>query len=178
MDISATGRSTITLAILAVLFLGGVAWAWGQVTEPFPEAEEAPLCTDTSVSSGERVRTGQVLVSVLNASERNGLAGATMDDLVEAGFGEGETGNVTVAGSGTLAAQIWTTEPRNPAVRLVRSYLGGDAEIVEQTSGRPGITVVVGERFEGVSDGRRGVRALNETTVCAPTLVAEEPAAP
>lgn len=178
MDVSATGRSMVTLLILAALFLGGVAWAWGQVTEPFPEAEETPLCTDTPVEAGERVRPGQVLVSVLNASERNGLASETMDALVEAGFGEGERGNVAVAGAETLSAQIWTTDRSNPAVRLVRSRLGDGAEIVEQTSGRPGITVVVGERFDGVSDGRKGVRAQEDTYVCAPTLVAEEPTVP
>ncbi|WP_141014629.1 LytR C-terminal domain-containing protein [Nocardioides sambongensis] len=174
MSLSATGRSAVTLVVLAVLFLGGITWAWSRVTEPFPEAQETPLCTDTTVSAGSSVRPGQVLVSVLNASGRNGLAGETMDALVERGFGKGESGNVSVAGAKTLSAQIWTSDRSNPSVALVRSYLGKGVEIVDQEAGTAGVTVVVGERFDHVTKGRKRVKATEETTVCAPVLVAEE----
>ncbi|TYL49677.1 LytR family transcriptional regulator [Nocardioides sp. BGMRC 2183] len=174
MNMSGAGRSALTLVALAVVFLGGITWAWSQITEPFPEAEETPLCTDTVVSAGESVRPGQVLVSVLNASGRNGLAGETMDGLVERGFGKGESGNVSVAGAKTLTAQIWTTDTSNPSVMLVRSYLGKGVEVVEQEAATAGVTVVVGERFGEVTKGRKQVKASDETTVCAPALVVEQ----
>lgn len=177
MDLSATGRSLATLVVLAVIFLGGVAWAWSQVTDPFPEPAEASLCTETEVTAGDQVRPGQVLVSVLNASERVGLASETMDDLVEAGFGQGERGNIQVAGSKTMSVQIWTSDKSNPAVRLVASRMGRGVEVVEQAAEQPGVVVVVGERFKGLRKGRPQVKAQEDTTICVPAVVAEEPAA-
>ncbi|MEQ6903826.1 LytR C-terminal domain-containing protein [Nocardioides sp. YIM 152588] len=169
MNVSATARSGATMAVLAALFLGGIAWAWGEVTAPFPVKEDPPACVDTPVSSGERVRPGDVVVSVLNASRRTGLAGQTIDQLMDFGFSGGESGNATVAGASNVTAQIWTTDPRSPAVRLVRTYLGDGVRIVEQPSDRPGVTVVVGQQFTGVTKGRKSVKAGKDTSVCAPT---------
>lgn len=159
----------MTLAVLAVVFLAGITWAWGRVTEPFPEKEPAAPCTDTLIRAGEDVAPPQVLVTVLNAGGANGLANKTMDKLVAAGFGEGRTGNAP-PNSGALAAQVWAQDPGDPAAILLASYLGNDVEIVDQASEYPGITIVVGKRFKGVSGGRETVTAQADSSVCTPPL--------
>ncbi|TIC84999.1 LytR family transcriptional regulator [Nocardioides sp. GY 10113] len=169
MNVAARTRSAATAAVLVTLFLGGTAWAWSAVTEPFPKAEETPVCIDRPVAAGDRVRPPDVVVSVLNASTRNGLAGQTLNQLGGFGFARGESGNATVASAKTLTAQIWTTTPDNPDVRLVASHLGKRVRIVEQASDLPGVTVVVGEKFDGVTRGRKQVRATVATSVCGPT---------
>lgn len=171
-SLSAHWRTALTLLVLSALFIGGVAWAWSQVTDPFPEALEVAKCEEHPVQVGERVRPEQVTVTVLNASERNGLAGTTMDDLTAHKFGRGDLGNAP-AEAATAGAVIWAS-PGDPAARLVRSYLGGKVEIVEQPEEYPGITIVVGQKFRGVEKGRKRVQAETEGTVCTPTQ-SEEP---
>lgn len=160
------GRSALTLVLLFVVFVAGVGWAWSAVTEPFPEAEEAAACIDTELVAGDSVSPGQVLVSVLNASDRDGLAGDTLDALARQGFGIGDTGNAPAL-EGT-PAQIWVADPDSPAARLVASYLGRKVQIIDQEASTPGITVVVGDDFPGVSKGRRAIELEADTVVCTP----------
>jgi hypothetical protein len=168
----ARARSAATLVVLTVLFVIGVAWAWSAVTEPFPEMEEEPPCTETAVSAGDVVRPRDVLVSVLNASRTEGLARDTMDGLIGKGFGEGTRGNTSMK-IGDAGAVVLTDGEHSPAAELVRSYLGRDARIVEEPSAEPGVTVVVGDDFAGVVKGRRGVRAKEDTFVCKPPASAD-----
>src|SRR5689334_15920813 len=42
VDVKARTRSAVTLAVLAVVFVIGVAWAWSSVTDPFPEKADQP----------------------------------------------------------------------------------------------------------------------------------------
>ena len=170
---NAHARSAATLAVLAVLFVAGVAWAWSSVTEPFPEVEDEPPCYETAVAAGERIRPGDVLVSVLNASRTEGLARDTMDALIGRGFGEGSRGNASMD-TGDAGALVLAEDAGSPAAELVRSYLGKGAQVVAEPSAEPGITVVVGDRFAGVAKGRRAVKADEDTYVCTPP----DPAAP
>lgn len=165
MDMQATARSAATLVVLALIFVAGVAWAWSQVTEPFPDPVDDPDCHDVLIGTGEEVTPGDVLVSVLNGSERDGLAGETMDRLKRFGFGEGELGNAPKIKD---SAQIWTDEPDGPVARLLASYLGDGVKTVDQASSAPGVTVVVGDEFPGVSKGARGETAGEDIYVCSP----------
>ena len=167
MDTKARARSAVTLAVLAVVFVSGVAWAWSTVTDPFPEKVEQLACTDSSFAAGDRVTPGNVLVNVYNASSTDGLAGETMDALVRKGFAEGTISN-TAAATGGSGVVIWATDPDGPAAKLLRTYLGKDAEIVDQATADPGITVVVGEGFPGIKDGKHGVKAKDDAVVCSP----------
>lgn len=169
LDVRQGSRAAITLAVLAVVFLAGITWAWSRVTEPFPEKVEAAPCTDTLIREGEDVAPPQVMVTVLNAGGANGLASKTMDKLVEAGFGKGDTGNGPTD-TGPLSAQVWASDPGDPAAILMASYLGEDVEIVDQRSGYPGVTIVVGKRFKGVGEGRETVTAQTDSYVCTPPL--------
>ena len=170
MDTKARARSAVTLAVLAVLFVIGTVWAWSSVTEPFPEAEEQPACLDTPVAVGDRVTPGNVLVNVLNASETDGLAGETMEALVRKGFAEGSRGN-TRAETSESGAVIWTDDPDGPAAALLKSYFGPGTEIIDQATAEPGITVIVGEGFPGIRDGKLGVKAKKDSFVCSPPAI-------
>jgi hypothetical protein len=167
VDTKARARSAVTLGVLAVLFMIGVAWAWSSVTDPFPEKVEQPACTDSPISAGDRITPGAVLVNVLNASTTEGLAGETMDALVRKGFAEGAKGN-TSASPGGSGAMIWTTDTGSPAAKLLRTYIGRDTEIVEQATAEPGITLVVGAGFPGITGGKKGIVADEASSVCSP----------
>ena len=122
MDIKARTRSAVTLAVLAVLFVTGAAWAWSAVTEPFPEKEEQPACIESAVAVGDRITPGAVLVNVFNASSTEGLAGETIDALVRKGFAEGTTSNTSYE-VGESGAVIWAPEPDGPAAKLLADLL-------------------------------------------------------
>lgn len=169
LDLKEGNRSAMTLAVLAVVFLASVAWAWSRVTEPFPEKIDPPPCTDTRIAAGEEVAPPQVMVTVLNAGGGNGLAGQTMNRLVSFGFSAGDTGNAP-ADTGPVAAQVWASDPGDPAAILLASYLGKDVEIVDRPSGYPGVTIVVGKRFEKVRKGQPAVTAQKDSDVCTPPL--------
>ena len=169
LDVKAGSRSAITLGALAVVFVAGTAWGWSRVTEPFPEKVEPAPCTDTVIPKGDDLAPPQVMVTVLNGGGPNGLAGKTMDDLVGFGFAEGETGNAPDT-NGPVAAQIWSDDAQDPATTLLASYLGEDVEVVDQPSGYPGVTIVVGKRFRGVVKGHPTVTVREDASVCTPPL--------
>ncbi|MET0525830.1 MAG: LytR C-terminal domain-containing protein [Nocardioides sp.] len=160
-------RSAATMIALGILLLVGVTWAWSAVTEPFPEREDAATCSSTKVGEGEKVYPDQVTVSVLNAGSREGLANRTMSDLVDAGLAKGELGNAP-DDTKVPGVEIWAEDLKNPAVKLVESFLGKDAKLVRRDPPLPGVNVVVGEEFPGVTEGRASVAAKKDVTICSP----------
>lgn len=160
-------RSALTLLVLLGLLLAGVVYGWSALTEPLPEAAETAVCDETTVPAGTKVYPDQVTVSVANAGQREGLAGRTMQLLVDAGFGAGQTGNAP-GDADVSFAEIWTDDPRNPAVRLVRGKLGGRADIVERPAPFVGVTVVVGDEFMRLREGGAWTRSDRDSTVCTP----------
>lgn len=169
LDVRQAGRSATTLAVLAVVFLAGLTWAWSRVTEPFPERAEPSPCTSTLVRAGEDVAPPQILVTVLNAGGSNGLASQTMDKLAGFGFVQGNTGNAPTD-TGAVSAQVWAEDPDDPAARLLASYLGKNVDVVDQPSEYPGVTIVVGKQFKGVRKGHPTVTAKADTYICTPPL--------
>ena len=166
-DAKAKIRSAVTMIGLAGLLLIGVTWAWSAVTEPFPEREDAATCSSTRVAEGEKVYADQVTVSVLNAGSREGLANRVMTDLAEAGLDRGELGNAP-DDTKVPGVQIWAEDLKNPAVKLVQSFLGKSAKLVRRDPPLPGVNVVVGEEFPGVTDGKASVAAKEDVTICSP----------
>lgn len=169
LDVKAGSRSAITLGALAVVFVASAAWGWSRVTQPFPEKVEAAPCTDTLIPKGDDLAPPQVMVTVLNGGGANGLATKTMDQLMAHGFAQGDTGNAPDTG-GPVAAQVWSDDPDSPATMLLASYLGDDVDVVDQPSGYPGVTIVVGKRFRGVVQGNPTVTARQDSYVCTPPL--------
>ena len=121
------------------------AAAWGVVGahRAVPAARPtAPTCVDTDVQKGEKVfrRPGR-RSSVFNAGDRAGLAGRTMKQLDERGLRRGRQRQRARTRPGCAAGQVWTTEPDDPAVRLVASQLGP-----RHPRGRPGKALGPGRR--------------------------------
>lgn len=161
-------RSLVTLGVLGLLLVVGAVWGWGALTEPLPERTDPPICVEHTFAEGDRVTPGDVTVSVWNASNRNGLAGLTMELLVDAGFGKGQEGNAPRQAEVGRAA-IWTPLPaEHPAVRLVASHLGSGVDIVRRDPDAAGILVVVGDNFRDLSKGMRRVVAGSNAEVCGP----------
>lgn len=167
-------RTLVTLAALVLIMVLGVSWAWAKVTAPFPgnaDADATPICVDATVQSGDKVRPGAVTISVLNAGSREGLANQTLEQFVGAGFGAGELDNAP-RDADVKRVQIWATDPDDPAVRLVRSYVGQQTKVVKRDAGEPGVSVVVGDRFDTLKKGEKAITATHSTTICGPPLPA------
>jgi len=160
-------RSAITIGVLGTILAIGAAWGWNAATEPFPGKAEVPTCVDRQVERGQKVYPDQVVVSVFNAGDREGLAGRTMGLLVDAGFREGDSGNAPPRAD-VAVAEIWTEEPRSPAVALVASRLGPATKIVRRDATGAGVVVVVGDGFQKLVKGRQLVVARRDAEICSP----------
>ncbi|MGA8258343.1 MAG: LytR C-terminal domain-containing protein [Nocardioides sp.] len=163
-------RTVATLVVLGLLLVWGATWGFSSVTQPFPKDADTPVCVSTALTNGDVLRPGAITISVLNAGTRNGLASLTRDGLVERGFAQGVLDNAP-PDTTVRTAEIWTNDPDNPAVALVRSYLGGRVKVVERPPTVPGINVVVGDRFPGVRRGDRDIAILTDTRVCSPPIL-------
>ncbi len=161
-------RSALTLVGLSLLLVTGTVWGWAQLTKPFPGKADPPPCVESQYAAGENIYPQDVTVSVLNASDRAGLAGRTMQALVDAGFDEGDAANAP-AGTEVAFAEIWAADPEHPAVKLVRSRFG-KIEVTGTSYDAPGVVVVVGDEFETLRDGRESVTAKEDAVVCGPAV--------
>lgn len=160
-------RTTITLLALGLLLAVAALWGWNAATKPLPAKVDSAICVNTDVAQGDKIYPQQVAVSVYNAGRREGLAGRTMQLLTDAGFAQGNAGNAASAKVGTVS--IWTTTPESPAVRLVASYF--DAPEIERRDGPgAGVTVIVGDGFKTLAEGKRAVRADADATICSPPV--------
>jgi hypothetical protein len=160
-------KALLTLAVLGVLVVVGLTWGWSAMTSPFPHSAKQRVCLRTTLQPGDRVSAPKVIVSVFNGSQRVGLAERTMSEFEDQGFGPGTVGN---APKGTVVpfAQVWSTHPSDPAVRLVVSRLGPLAHVIKKHHGGPGIIVVVGTRFQKLVPGLSSVKVTQPTSVCSP----------
>lgn len=173
LDLQARMRSATTLGVLAVILLLMLVWGWSAATSPLPGLDTGTTdpgpCSSHQVTAGQKVRRDEVTVSIFNAGTREGLAGSTMEQLVAHGYTAGDTGNAP-AGTHVRRAQIWSTTPDDPAVRLVRTAIGPHTRIVDREGLGVGVTVIVGDRFTHVRKGAAYATAEAATTICSPDL--------
>lgn len=160
-------RTALTLSVLGVILAVGAAWGWSALTRPLPTEVAAPTCVATQISQGDKVFPRQVVVSVLNAGGREGLAGRTMRLFTDQGFTSGESGNAP-KGTDVSTAEIWTENPSSPAVRLVRTRLGPGTKVVSKDVPQSGVVVVVGDGFAELGKGRATVTAREDSEICSP----------
>ncbi|MDP3890307.1 LytR C-terminal domain-containing protein [Nocardioides sp.] len=172
---SSSVRTAATLTTLALLVVLGAAWGWSAFTKPLPkgsvggEQAEAPVCVDKDIEAGTTVYRNEVTVSVYNAGGRSGAAGTTMQLLAEAGFAEGKMGNAP-RGTDVRFVRIWADDPDNPAVRLVASHLGDPVVRPSEGLDAPGVIVLVGNDFAGLTKGRKKIVAEQDTSFCSPVI--------
>ncbi|QZY29327.1 LytR C-terminal domain-containing protein [Nocardioides coralli] len=162
----------MTLLVLGGLLVLATVWGWSALTEPFPEKADPPICVDRDFEQGDTVARRDVTVSVWNASNRNGLAGLTMDLLTDVGFSRGQEGNAP-DGAEVKRVQVWTGLPKkHPAVRLVARKLGKKVKVVDRTPDVAGVLVVVGNAFDDLAKGGpRKVQADESVVICGPPAV-------
>jgi LytR cell envelope-related transcriptional attenuator len=160
-------KTLLTLAVLAVLLLVGVAWGWSAMTSPFPQKATTKDCNPTVLQAGDRVSAPKVTVSVFNASDRVGLAERTMTSFENQGFGAGKVGNAP-KDAHVIYAQVWTDDRSDPAVQLVKSRLGPRAHFDSRHHGGPGVVVMVGPQFAKLVPGKSSVKVTSTARICSP----------
>lgn len=160
-------RSGVTLAGLVLLLVAGAAWGWAALTAPFPGKSDASTCVEVAVDKGDKVFTDQVVVSVYNAGDREGLAGRTLQLLKERGFVAGDSANAP-DGTDVPVVQVWAPDPENPAVRLLLRQLGPAHKLIERSSPGDGVTLVVGDGFRKFAKGPKSVVATKDAEICSP----------
>jgi hypothetical protein len=160
-------KTLVTLAVLAVLLLVGIAWGWSAMTSPFPQKAQTKVCYPTVVQAGDRVSAPKVTVSVFNASDRVGLAERTLTAFEDQGFGTGNVGNAP-KDAHVLFAQVWSTDRSDPAVRLVVSRLGPRAHVIERQHSGPGVVVMVGPAFTKLVAGKASIKVASTARICSP----------
>lgn len=168
MPVGDRTRSALTLAALAVLLLVATLWGWRALTSPLPSSAPAPVCVDTDVNAGAQVFTGQVAVSVFNASGRSGAASRMMNRLIARGFVPASTGNAP-ADTSFPGVQVWADDAQNPAVALVAAQFRR-AEVVAGPALGTGVVVVVGDGPAALVPKKKvpSVNSPVDATICSP----------
>ena len=162
-------RTLVTLLVLVGVVLLSAVWGWSQVTKPFPGKVDPPPCVERNVAKGEKIFPQEVLVNVLNAGERNGLAGSVLKQLQDAGFSSGVTRNAP-KGIKVANALIWSKHPDGPDTQLLKSWFGPGTKVESRGGQYPGLVVVVGDEFHQLSKGQKSLRAAAAGTICTPPL--------
>jgi LytR cell envelope-related transcriptional attenuator len=171
--------TALTLVGLIALVIWSAMWGWRSMFadlpgNPLTAADPTPACQPVHVDAGRKVRAKQVQVSVYNSGDRQGLAGQTLDALVERGFIGGEVGNAPSAVD-VRRAQVWSTEPGDPRARLVARQFGRGVKVrVTKRNLGDGVDVVLGDRFQRLSRAPRAVIAKKALDFCVP-VVTEAP---
>jgi hypothetical protein len=162
--------TAVTLVALLLVLIGMAAYGYEQLTAPLPGRPSAKeTCTGAEKEVQGYLRRKQVQVSVFNAGNREGLAGLTLEKIVNAGFRAGNTGNAPKSAE-VRRAVVWTTEREDPAAKLVAQALGRRTKVeVTKTDLGPGIDVIVGNRFKGMDrKAPRRIRLADPVEKCVP----------
>jgi hypothetical protein len=164
-------RTPITLVVLVGVLLGAAYYGWNTILNPDDDKNSAgkedpqnkPCKTKDTIKKGSKIEASDVRVNVYNAGTQTGLAGETMDALVEKGFKRGVAdnlpgdidatwGNVSIVLPGGEAV---------PQARLLRNQFLGVVKFVKGPAGGTSMSVVVGDSFRGVRDGSQTFVRVN-----------------
>jgi hypothetical protein len=133
-----------------------------------PSATPSPSCSDKVVKKGQRIRSGQIQVSIFNGGTRAGLADQTMRALTRRGFKEGAIGNAPET-TKVKRVRVYTTETNDMGARLVARQFGRETKVViTDVDLGPGIDVIVGNGFEKLVKAKRVIVARRSSSVCVP----------
>ncbi len=159
-------RSFVTLSVLAAILMVGAVGGWRALTQPVPERSSA-RCVDTDVAAGSVLTPDQVAIRIMNASGQAGLASRTMEALTARGFASAGTGNL--ANSQITGIRIWSDDPSNPAVVLLRSQFKKAKVVTGMPSDEPGLVIVLGKKPSKLSrTGLNEILLETDAQVCSP----------
>lgn len=162
-----------TMLILIGVLVAATMWGWKALIAPVPAVDvvvedPSPTCATEQVKAGQRIRAGQVKVSVFNSSGRSGLAGTTMDLLVERGFVGGDIGNAPTDLK-VRNVEVWSTVENDVRARLVARQFGKNVKVrFADLDLGVGVDVIVGDRFQGLTRAPSSLRVKDPLKVCVP----------
>jgi hypothetical protein len=170
--------SAVTMMVLIGMLVAGAVWGWSSLFAPLPEdatsaVQPTPTCATQIVRPGKKVRSGQVRVSVFNAGSRSGLAGQTLDALVDRGFLPGDVGNAPEDRK-VRKVQVWSTVENDPRARLVARQFGKKVKVrfSDEDLGA-GVDVIVGDRHRNLVKAPRRMNVDKLHEFCVPVDPAE-----
>lgn len=168
-------KTPITLLVLVGVLLAAAFYGWNALVNPeeaLPKHRsqlvEAPACSKLErFRIGEKVKSRDIVVNVYNAGGIAGLAGETLDALVDNGFQGGIADNAPIS----VAARnvtVLTKSKRDPLARLVALQFKGDVTFAAGPKMAPGIDVVVGDEFVQVDTAAHRALVLRRPiTTCS-----------
>ena len=164
----------ITLLVLVGILTVGFFFGLDKLLEPIgdgtPTTEPTSLCS--TVDKGQRLRSRQVVVNVLNGGTRAGLAGSTLESLADRGFRAGEVGNAP--SNRVQRVQVWVVAGEKSAGRLVALNFGPRTPVVKREDVvEGGVDVVVADGFVELADRVKSIRVRRSIEVCPPSTTAE-----
>jgi hypothetical protein len=164
------------VVLLGVLF-GAAYYGWQTIVDPdggnTDTASNGPRGTPckhkVTIKKGARIQTGDVRVNVYNTGTRSGLAGETLDELVQNGFHRGVADNAPGNLSTRNATVLLVHGKAVPQVQLVRKQFIGTVTVHKGPALAPGVDILVGDAFRGVrAAAPKSVRVHKAVTTCAP----------
>ena len=165
--------SAVTLVVLIGLLVVGAVVGWRALSAPVPGGDDdsattaaEPTCKD-GVTQGDVVRPRDITVSVYNAGSRSGLAGQTLSELQARGFIPGDVGNAPVELETVEFVRVLAPTETDPVARLVALQFGEQTLVQPVTDDLgPGVEIIVGDRFVGLVDAPRRIRADAPASGC------------
>lgn len=160
--------TAITLLVLVGILVVGGLYGMKSLFAPLPgdDPSAGASCSAINVKKGQKIRARQVEVSVFNGGSRSGLADETLGALHKRGFRKGSSGNAPET-SKVKRVQVWTTQRRDPAARLVAKQFGpGTAVKFKDTDLGPGVDVVVGNGLGKLAKPTKVLVVKRATSAC------------
>jgi hypothetical protein len=165
-------RTVATMVVLVGILVAAAYVGWVGLTQGWlgdsgqPTANGVPE-ESCSAPPPRTLRTDRVRVSVYNAGAPSGQATALMGALSSQGFLEGELGDapdpVDVEG-----IVVWPGTAGRARVRLVVHQFETARVAQRHSSLGPGVTVLIGEEFEGLADDAPRLVDVARPEVCGP----------
>lgn len=167
-------RTPITLGVLLGVLLAAAFYGWQTVISPArendKEADATPKCEDVvEFRKGDVLKPGVIIVNVYNSGSEAGLAGSTLDRMVNRGFKRGVAENAPPSVRAKNVT-IVTDDETSPTVRLVAKQFKGTVRFVNVKDLAPGVDVIVGNDFKGVNTKAKKTMVIKtDVTSCTKT---------
>ena len=164
--------SAVTMVVLVGLLVAGAWYGWQSLSAPLPGDDDRPqrrakARCDGGVARGDLVRTADVTVSVFNAGSVSGLADQTLSELAARGFIRGDVGNAPEELGTVQFVRVLARTKTDPTAELVALQFGANTAVTESEENLgSGVEVVVGDRFVGLVDAPREIKARRATPGC------------